>query len=160
MQIERALSTGYRFTHYQEYPALSQETDAYSATLTRAGSPVANVSNEGQGGISLARFDEPEEAQEFAAAATGFAPDLERTSAEEAVLEDLRMHAIIVQELTTKGRKQLLVQLPEDGSVWETGSYRAVKLHGLPRDERAALLRKNYPDLKVWHEEAQEFRTI
>lgn len=64
----------YGFKAFKSYPRLSEETLAFTATLTFKGKPIAEVKNEGCGGCNITRFTHREDEAALIAFAKALPP--------------------------------------------------------------------------------------
>ncbi len=157
-KIRRAIQTGYRLIDLTEYPALSEETVAYSATITKDGAEVGTVTNDGHGGADLPRFTDRATEAAFEEAAQSACPDAgDPFWATEDFLESLHQHALLAAEIDQVAAKQAVLQRPSDGDWLDTGLYCT---HRLPAAVIEETLRGEEGDWRIWDSTAGDFRSV
>lgn len=160
MSIRNAIETGYRLTNLREYPAMSQETIAYTATITKDGTKVGTVRNDGCGGADFADLNDREATEAFQAAATQTYPSAHSPfEAQEELLLALHSHALMAREMNKVAKTETPLQKPDYGDWLETGTYCTVP-HPDAEQVEAEMVKEGRTDWRIWDRSAGDFRTI
>lgn len=153
--IRAARRTGYRFTNVQTYPQMSEETTAYSATITKDGRTVGTIRNDGRGGADLPRFNTAQDDQDYADAAKAADPqEADSWVREEAFAGNLLAHALMAREVDAE--QGTVFQRPEDGDWLDTLTFRVSK-H--PRAVVVGALSQKGGG-RIWDSETGDFQPV
>lgn len=153
--IRAAMQTGYRLTNVETYPLMSEETTAYSATITKDGRPIGTIRNDGRGGADLPRFNTAADRKDYETAAKAADPaEDEPWATEEAFAGNLLTHALMAREV--EAEQGTVFQRPEDGDWLDTLTFR-VSRH--PREAMMAALRQR-EGWRIWDSEAGDFQPV
>lgn len=133
--IAAAVQADYTVKGYKSM--LTVDGLADTANLYRGTRKVAAIQQDGNGGMTFARFDAPAERDRFEEATGG---DVEAT------LDALMLEALATREVKKHARKYLLV-VPADGDVLDYKAFRK-----MPLDDalRGALVLKFGQGTRVW----------
>lgn len=152
--IRKAIQTGYRLTNLNDYPAMSQETTAYTATITKHGQEVGTIRNDGRGGADLPTFPSRDTREGFEMAARLTHPESEESWAVEEFLGDLRHHAVLAREVDAE--KGTVIQDPDAGDWLDSHTYQVTKYGP---DEVIDALR-SIGGWRIWDADGGDFRPI